>query len=90
MELKSSAGLYPISGAGLDVEYINGIVGYTMEINDSFQPDAELIEPTCERFHRVNMTFLDEIIDRASQGKLPSRKVPERYEDSEWNIVHTP
>jgi hypothetical protein len=36
------------------------------------------------------MTFLDEIIDRASQGKLPSRKVPERYEDSEWNIVHTP
>lgn len=88
MELKSSAGLYPISGAGLDIEYINGIVGYTMEINDSFQPDPEEIEPTCERFHRVNMTFLDEIVGRASRGTLPSRRIPDRYEDSEWNIAH--
>ena len=87
LELKSSAGLYPISGAGLDIEYINGIVGYTMEINDSFQPDPAVIAPTSERFHRVNMTFLDEIVQRSVDGSLPQRKVPERYQDSEWNLT---
>lgn len=87
LELKSSAGLYPISGAGIDIEYINGIVGYTMEINDCFQPDPEVIAPTSERYHQVNMTFVDEIIRRAENGTLLERKVPDRYQDSEWNIA---
>lgn len=85
MELKSSAGLYPISGAGLDIEYINGIVGYTMEINDCFQPDPEVLAPTNERFHKVNMAFLDEIVEKAEKGQLPERIVPERYQ--QWNLV---
>lgn len=85
MELKSSAGLYPISGAGIDIEYINGIVGYTMEINDCFQPEAEVLQPTNERFHAVNMTFLDQMIERAEKGQLPERKVPERYQG--WNLA---
>jgi zinc carboxypeptidase len=87
MEVKSSSGLYTVTGAGLDVEYINGIVGYTMEINDSFQPDPDVIAPTCERFHRANMTFLDEMIRRSKDGTLPQRNVPERYRESDWNIA---
>jgi carboxypeptidase T len=85
MELKSSSGLYPISGAGLDIEYLNGIVSYTMEINDCFQPDPEKIAPTSERFHKANMAFVDSLLEQRSA--LPRRQVPERYQHSQWNIV---
>ncbi len=79
MEVKSSSDLYPISGGSQDIQYINGIVGYTVELNGCFQPGPELIEPTCERFHFANMLFADEIVAKAKAGELPERTVPERY-----------
>ena len=79
MELKSSANLYPISGGAVDVEYINGIVGMLVEINESFQPDPSVIKPTSERFHKANMVFLVEIVKGAKAGTLPERTVPDRY-----------
>jgi Zinc carboxypeptidase len=87
MELKSSAGLYPITGNAVDIEYINGIVGYTMEINDCFQPAPERIKPTCERFHKANMTFIDEILKGTEEGTLPRRILPDRYRSETWNLA---
>lgn len=79
MEVKSSSALYPISGGSADIQYINGIIGYTVELNGCFQPGPELIQPTNERFHSANMLFADDIVARAQAGELPERIVPERY-----------
>ena len=79
MELKTSCGLYPISGSGLDIQYINGIVGMLVEINDCFQPDPAVLSSTSERFHGANMTFVDELLKESKEGNLPDRIVPDRY-----------
>lgn len=79
MELKTSCGLYPISGSAVDTEYLNGIVGMLVEIGDCFQPDPSTLAATSERFHRANMSFLDDILKAAKEGTLPERTVPERY-----------
>ena len=73
VEVKSSADLYPISGGPLDVAYMHGVVGYEVELNGCFQPSAREIQPTCERYHQVNMVFADEILERAEKGQLPQR-----------------
>lgn len=78
MEVKTSAGLYPINGGSVDFHHANGIVGILMEINDCFQPDPAEIKPTTERFHKANMIFADRILEGAHQEILPERVVFER------------
>ncbi len=79
MEVKSSADLYPVTGNSVDIQHINGIISYTMEINRCFQVPPEEIRPTCERFHQVNLLFMESIVNLAQAGQLPDRIVPERY-----------
>jgi carboxypeptidase T len=84
MQAGQLARLYanPIPGGTEAAFYPNGVLTLTVELNGCFQPDPGAIEPTCERMHAANMALIDEVIDRAHQGKLPRRtphpRIPDR------------
>ena len=81
LKVQQSAGMYTTLGSSNDVQFANGIVGLTLETNGCFQPRPAAIGPTCERYTRGNLAFIDQIVERAEQGSLPERVVPEPWVD---------
>lgn len=60
--LMQSTELYPTSGTSNDIQHVNGIMAYTLEIGRSFQPKQSLIDPIRKQVAAANLKFIDEII----------------------------
>ena len=71
--VQQSSGLYPAAGESDDCQHSNGIVTFTFEVGKSFQPDPTQIKPMCEKVGNGNLTFIDEILTRYTEGTLPER-----------------
>ena len=62
--LMQSIELYPTSGGSHDIHHANGIMSFTLEIGQSFQPDPDEIDPIRRTVSKANMKFIDEILAR--------------------------
>lgn len=67
--LMQSIELYPTTGGSHDIHHINGIMSFTLEIGQSFQPSRSEIEPIRNRVARANMEFIDQVIARNPQAE---------------------
>lgn len=67
-DLKPSSDLYPTSGGSNDLHEANGIIGLTLEIGRSFQPDPSQIPATTAYITPANLVFIDEIAARYPQS----------------------
>ena len=81
LKVQQSVGMYATLGSSNDIQFANGIVGLTLEVNGCFQPRPSEILPTCERYTNGNISFIDSIIERAESGGLPERTVVRQWKD---------
>lgn len=61
--VKQSTNLYPASGSSEDMEHVNGIMSYTIEMGRSFQPQVGDMMKEREEVYKANMFFIDHILD---------------------------
>jgi hypothetical protein len=60
-QLMPSYALYPVPGCSNDVQHANGILGMTMEIGNSFHPDATALAQLTEQVLPSQLAFIDEV-----------------------------
>lgn len=77
-----SSDLYTASGDPDDFAHLNGKLSFTIEIGNSFQPNASEIDPTNKRIYNANMAFLDWMIEH--KGDLI--KSEPKVENNNFNI----
>jgi hypothetical protein len=61
--VKQSANLYPTSGSSEDMQHVNGIMSYTIEMGRSFQPQVGDMQKEREEVYKANLYFLDYILE---------------------------
>ncbi|MFP4499101.1 MAG: M14 family metallopeptidase [Vulcanimicrobiota bacterium] len=73
-KVMQSADLYPATGSSEDFQYVNGIMGFTLELSDSFAPDEKDIEPTCRRLLGAQMCLVDHVMENGDNMRLETPK----------------
>lgn len=73
-----SSDLYAASGSSEDFEYVNGVLGFTIELGRSFAPDEKEIDPIRKRLLGSQLYLIDYIIDRENQSPSQQPVPPSR------------
>ena len=81
IKVQQSVGMYATGGSSNDIHQANGIIGFTLETNGCFQPHPSQIAPTCERYSKGDLAFIDSILERHDEGLLPERNVPRHWRE---------
>lgn len=69
-KLMPSHDLYPTTGSSNDMQHINGIMGFTMEMGTSFHPsDGEKLENTVHNGTKASMVFIDHFIEKNRKNR---------------------
>ncbi|HEY4003002.1 MAG TPA: M14 family metallopeptidase [Candidatus Xenobia bacterium] len=75
--LEKSDDMYPTTGDSTDCLHAAGITAYTIEMGDSFQPDASEIPSMTQNVVKADMAFLDWIIqNKTGVTRQPLASIP--------------
>ena len=73
-----SSDLYPATGSSEDFQYVNGIMGFTIELGRSFAPDEKDIMPINKRLLGAQLYLIDHIMAKEEQPEVPQNpQVPQ-------------
>jgi hypothetical protein len=61
-EVVQSSNLYPASGSSEDFQHVNQILGFTIELSNTFAPDESEIAPTCKSLFAGQMALIDAVV----------------------------
>ena len=66
-----SSDLYPATGSSEDFQYVNGILGLTVELSTSFAPDEKEILPICKRLYGTHLYLIDHVLKKEEAAETP-------------------
>ena len=72
-----SSDLYPATGSSEDFQYVNGILGITVELGRTFAPDEKDILPICKRLYGAQLYLIDHIMEKENQSQNPPQAPPQ-------------